>query len=147
MEILEVFGIHWKLLAAQAINFAIAMFVLYRFVYKPVFAMLEKRQEVIKRGLSDAEEAAKKKEAVEKEKGEILASARQEGGKIVEELRRQAVESEREVLRAAQEKSRGILGDAELRAKEEREHMLRESEKDVAKMAVLAAEKILRSNQ
>ena len=44
-EIAKVFGIHWKLLAAQMVNFSIALFVLHRYVYKPIFAILEKRQQ------------------------------------------------------------------------------------------------------
>lgn len=146
MEILEVFGIHWKLLAAQAVNFAVALYVLHRFVYKPIWKMLDERQKKITQGLSDAKAAAESRESAEGERATILSSARAEGGKIVDELRKQGVENEREIIREAQEKSRGILLDAEKRAAEEREHLLRESEKDVAKMAVLAAEKILRSN-
>jgi F-type H+-transporting ATPase subunit b len=147
MEMLEAFGIHWKLLAAQAINFSIALFVLYRFAYKPIWAMLEKRQQVISKGLRDAEEAGKERASIASEKATIISEARQEGGKIVEELRKQGVETEHSIIRNAQEKSAGLLDDARKRAEEERAYLLRESEKDVARMAVLAAEKILRTNK
>jgi F-type H+-transporting ATPase subunit b len=146
MEIIEVFGIHWKLLVAQLVNFTIVLFVLHRYLYKPVFAMLEKRQALIAKGLDDAASAAKEKEGLGAMKTEILRVSREEGGEIVKTLRMQATEAEHAILREAQEKSAAMLGEARKNAEEERAHILRESEKDVARMAVLAAEKILRSN-
>jgi len=146
MEIIHVFGIHWKLLVAQLVNFTIVLFVLHRYLYKPVFAMLEKRQAMIAKGLDDAASAAKEKEGIEQAKAEILRASREEGGEIVKDLRMQATEAQHAILREAQEKSAAMLGEARRNAEEERAHILRESEKDVARMAVLAAEKILRSN-
>ncbi len=144
MEIIHVFGIHWKLLVAQLVNFSIVLFVLHRYLYKPVFAMLQKRQEIIAKGLADAENAAKEKAVIADTKDEILRSAREEGGGIVKDLRKQAAEAEHKMLRDAAEKSDALLAEARNKAVEEREHILRESEKEVARMAVLAAEKILR---
>lgn len=145
MEIIQVFGIHWKLLVAQLVNFTIVLFVLHRYLYKPVFAMLEKRQALIAKGIEDAANAAIEKEGIESTKTEILRASREEGGEIVKTLRMKAIEAEHEILRDAQEKSVAILGEARKNAEEERAHILRESEKDVARMAVLAAEKILRA--
>lgn len=145
MEIFHVFGIHWKLLLAQAINFSIALYVLHRFVYKPIFAILTERQQKIAKGLEDASIATKEKERIEGEKEHILREAREEGGKLVDALRKQGVEEERRIVREAGEKSATILKDAQERAKEEHAYMLRESEKEIARMAVLGAEKILRA--
>ena len=91
--------------------------------------------------------AAKEAEiAIKGEKEGILRTAREDGGKIVEDLRKQAIEEERRLLREATEKSVAILADGHKKAEEERAYILRESEKDVAKLAILAAEKILRTN-
>ncbi len=145
-EIAKVFGIHWKLLAAQMVNFSIALFVLHRYVYKPIFAILEKRQQKLAQGLEDAELVAQEKVRIEVEGVKVLAHAREEGGKLVETLRKQGLDEEHRILREAQEKSVAMLGDAKKLADEERVYMLRESEKEVARMAVLAAEKILRTS-
>jgi F0F1-type ATP synthase membrane subunit b/b' len=48
------------------------------------------------------------------------------------------------MLRGAQEKVIAMLTDAERQGAATREHMLRESEKEIARMAVLATEKLLR---
>ena len=145
MEIFHVFGIHWKLLTAQMVNFAIALFVLYRYAYKPIFDIIAKRQGIIAKGLEDAATAAQEMEKVQSEKGAILASAREEGGKLSESLRKQAIEQEQGIIRAAQEKSAALFAEARQKAAAESEHLMRESEKEIARMAVLASEKILRN--
>ena len=128
------------------INFAIALFVLYRYAYKPIMAMLAKRETEIKEGVEAAAAAKASEIAIKGEKEGILRGAREDGGKIVESLRKEGIEEERRILREAQEKSTVLLDDSRKKAEEERAYILRESEKEVAKMAILAAEKILRNS-
>src|SRR3989339_441492 len=143
MDALIAFGVNWKLLLIQGVNFGLLLILLYRYLYKPLFALIEKRQRVIEKGLSDAASAKLEKEKVEGERDGILQASREEGGKIVDTLRKQALENEREMLHAAQEKSHAVLSEAIAKAADEREYILREAEKDITRMAVLAAEKIL----
>ena len=145
MEIFHAFGIEWKLLVIQMINFGVVLFVLYRYAYTPIMTVLAKREKLIADGVTAAEAAQREKEAIVQEKDAILLSARVEGGKIVEELRKEGGIEERKIIKEAQEKSQTLLLNAKAHAEEERAFILRESEKEVAKMAVLAAEKILRT--
>jgi len=147
MEILAVFGINWKILLIQMFNFGIVLLLLRRFLYRPLMNMLDERNAKLKRGLEDAASAAREREAIAVEKTEIVSAARAEGNAIVEGVRKDALERERTLLREAEEKSVAILVEAKARAEEERTHILRESEKEVARMAVLAAEKILRERR
>ena len=146
MEALLAFGVNWKLLFIQGVNFGLLLLILSWFLYKPLFTLLNNRQRVIEQGLKDAEEAALEKEKVEKEKSTILAKAREEGGKLMDGLRKEAIVQEKNIIREAHGKSTLLLAEAEAKAKAEREHILREGEKDMARMAILAAEKILRSS-
>jgi F-type H+-transporting ATPase subunit b len=146
MEILNAFGIEWKLLVIQAINFGIALFVLYRYAYGPIMSILEKREKELKEGVEASKAAKEKEAAIDRERDGIIRSAREEGGKIVEHLRKEGIEAERKLLRESQEKSVALLTDAKRQAEEEKAHILRESEKEIAKMAVLAAEKLLRGS-
>ena len=143
MEALAAFGVNWKLLLIQGVNFGILMLLLYRFLYKPILALLDKRQQMIEKGINDAREATQEKELITKEKASIIAEARADGGKIVDELRKLAMEKEREIIRDAQEKSTLLLKEAEKKSNAEREYFLRESEKEIARLAILAAEKII----
>lgn len=145
MEILHAFGIEWKLLAIQALNFSVALFVLYRYAYKPIFAIIEKRQHLIAEGVASAEKAKAEEEKIAREKDGILLSARAEGGKIADDLRKEGLETERKIIHEAHEKSTAMIAEAIKHAEEERSYMLRETEKEIARAGVLAAEKILRA--
>jgi F-type H+-transporting ATPase subunit b len=145
MEIFHAFGIEWKLLVIQMINFAIALFVLHRYAYTPIVAILAKREREISDGLAAAARAKETERGSEVEKERIIREARDEGGKIIDAMRKEGTESERKQLRDAAEKSVAIIESARMKADEERAYILREAEKDVAKAAILAAEKILRA--
>lgn len=60
MEILNQFGINPILLLAQAVNFLILLFILKKFLYKPILKVLEERKKRIGEGLKDAEEIEKR---------------------------------------------------------------------------------------
>ena len=147
MEIFHAFGIDWKLITIQGINFAVVLFVLHRYAYKPIMALIAKRQAVIAEGIQNAEDATKEKEQIALDRELTLQTAREEGGKISDGLRKQGIAEEREIVRVAQEKSNTILADARELAEKESAHILREAEREIARMAVLGAEKILRNGQ
>ncbi len=147
MEIFHAFGIDWKLITIQGINFAVVLFVLHRYAYKPIMVLIAKRQALIAEGVKNAEDATKEKERIAIDRDLTLQSAREEGGKISDGLRKQGIAEEREIVRVAQEKSNTILADARELAEKERAHILREAEREIARMAVLGAEKILRNGQ
>lgn len=144
MEVLHAFGIDWKLIAIQFLNFGIALFVLYRYAYKPILGVIERRQEVIAKGVKDAQEAQEERERVERERTQILTSARKEADNIVTEIKKRAEEEARAMLREAQEKGNAMITESRRRGEEEKAYILKQSEKEIARMIVLGAEKILR---
>jgi len=77
-------GINLPGLITQLISFSILLFVLTRFLYKPVVKLLDERAEKIKKGLGDAEYASKSAEEATLKIEEELAKARTEGKKIIE---------------------------------------------------------------
>ena len=58
-ELLENLEIKWQLLAAQTVNFFILLFVLKKFLYKPMLKFLKERREAIEEGLKKVKEAVK----------------------------------------------------------------------------------------
>ena len=90
-ELLSKLGIDWKLLIAQIINFLVLLFVLWKFAYGPILAILDKRTKKIEQGLKDAEASRKKLADSEERQKEILKMARTEGKEIVEKAREQNI--------------------------------------------------------
>lgn len=144
-EITSVFGINGKLLFIQAINFALLITVLWYFLYRPVMDMIQKRQETITKGVKDAEKAALELKRVEAEKSGLIEEARLESDSIVKDAKARGMEEERTLARSASLKSKAILDEATQEAALLKEQALRDARDEIAKLAILGAEKILRN--
>lgn len=92
MQIFKDFGVNPFLLVAQIVNFLIILFILKRFMYKPVLDILKKRENEIKQGLKDAEEADKKLLSAEQEEKQILQKAHATAENIIADARLEADE-------------------------------------------------------
>src|SRR3989344_3250689 len=88
MEIINEFVIHPVLLIAQIVNFLIILYILKRFAYKPILELLKKREEEIKKGLSDAQEARELLEKAEERERELLRKAQSEAKKLLDDARK-----------------------------------------------------------
>ncbi len=89
MESLEQFGLNPILLIAQIINFLVLLFVLKKFLYKPLLETLKKREQTIRDGLQQAEEARILLENSEKKERDILKKAQQDAKQLLDETRAQ----------------------------------------------------------
>src|SRR5437868_5641633 len=89
-EISQAFGIDWASLIAQIINFCILVFILSRFVYKPVLNMVDERRKMIAESMEKAKEIEKSKELMEQERAAILRKADVEGGVLLQRAKDEA---------------------------------------------------------
>lgn len=143
-QIISAFGIDGKLIIIQLINFGILMVALGYFLYKPMLRILDERAEKIAQGLKDAEAAAAAKAEATTEKQTILTSAHQEAGEVAKRAKAAADATAAEIVSGAQDKAAAVLSDAEAKREQIKAAALKESEKEIASLAVLAAEKVLR---
>lgn len=143
-EIIKVFGVNWKLLVIQVVNFGILLLVLHRFLYRPLLSLMEKRQQKIARGLSDAEEAEAKLKKIEEERAETMKNSFIEGERVVKEAKQRARSEERIIIEEAEDRSARIVAEAEKSAEDEKTKILTETREEIARMAILGAERILR---
>lgn len=143
-QIIEAFGIDVRLIVIQLVNFGILMVALGYFLYKPVLRLLDERQQKIAQGIQDAEAAALAKASAEEEKRTVVGSAHTEAEAIMSRAKSHATAVSEEALVEARAKAEALIADAALQGNEVKARVLRESEAEVAKLAILAAEKILR---
>lgn len=111
-ELLEHLGVNWKLLIAQAINFAILFFVLKRFAFAPIIAMLRKRKTEIEKGFQLRDEAEAHMKRIEETGERALGDARAHALEIVGEGENQAKKRKEEIVQEATKKSETIIIDA-----------------------------------
>ncbi|MAZ30287.1 ATP synthase F0 subunit B [bacterium] len=146
-QLIQAFGIDVKLITVQVINFGILLAALTYFLYKPVLNLLNEREETIAQGIKDAEAAAAAKADAESEKQTILQAAHHEAGEVTARAKAAATEQSDKIVAEAQVKASRVLADAEAAGEERKRVLEQESEAEVAKLAMLAAEKILRQGE
>lgn len=105
---LTAIGLDLKALIFQVVNFAILLWLLKRFAYKPVMRILEARRLKIEESLATAERLESEKTRLEAQRAASLASAEAEAQAIVAQGKKQASE---------------LLAVAESRAQAEAERM------------------------
>lgn len=142
-ELITKLGIDWKLLLAQIVNFLVLLFVLYRFAYKPILEMLEKRTRKIEKGLKDANEAHRKLEESADMQKEILKKARSEAKEIVEKANLRAEKGKADIAAEAKVQAEKILVDAKRQINQKKDKMFAEVKAEIGQLVVAATEKVV----
>jgi F-type H+-transporting ATPase subunit b len=142
-QLFTTFGIDWRLLLEQAINFTLLLGVLSYFLYRPVMNMIDERRDKIAEGVRTAEAASRRLEEAKVEGDEMVGNAAREAEALVAAARTRADERGTEIVKAAEVRAQAAIKDAAARAEEAKRQMVKESEREIARAAMLAAEKIL----
>lgn len=143
-DLFATFGVNWKLLLTQAVNFSVLLGILTYFLYRPVLKMIDDRQKKIADGVRTAEEATRRLSDAKQESEQIVGGAAREAEGLVAQARTRAEERGVEIVKTAEARAHATLKDAEARAEEAKRAAIKESQKEIARTAMLAAEKILR---
>ena len=145
-QLLSAFGIEIELIIAQIINFGILAAALSYFLYTPLLNILQKREDKITQGMQDAEDAAKAKSSADEEKKAILSAAHKDAEEVSAKAKTFADQKAEAIAAEAQAKAESIIANAQAKSEELKEQARKESEAEVAKLAILAAEKVLKSS-
>jgi len=143
-QIIDVFGIDWKILVVQIINFSVLLGVLWYFLYKPLTNLIENRRAQIIKGVADAERAEAALKDADTKKADILAKASIEAQDIVNASRTSGKAREAEIVKEAQEKYERMMAEAALKSEEIQREALAKSKQEIAKLVVLGVEKTLK---
>lgn len=145
MEIIKALGIdnYWVLIA-QFVNFAVVLFVLYKFAYGPMIKMLDERADKIDRGIKDAEKAKENLEEVAVKEKKVLSEAKSEARRIIEAAENVAEKNKVEILETAKFEAKEILAKTERAIEEERKKLREEIKKETVQLVFMATEKVLK---
>jgi F-type H+-transporting ATPase subunit b len=130
------FGVYWPNLIAQVVLFAIVYWVLKRYAFRPVIAMLEERRRRIEEGQINAEKIKKQLAEAQAKYEEILANASAEAQRLIEEVRasgdRLAEQKRQEAIAAAEQ----ITLKAQEAMALERERIMAELKQELGRLVV-----------
>lgn len=143
-DLFAAFGLDWKLLIIQVVNFSVLLLILWKFLYTPVLRMIDQRRGTIAEAVKKAEAADRRLAEADEEGKTIVADAGKEAEGLVAAGRSRATQEGVEILKRTQEKADQLLAEAHARAEEAKRQAMAAGEKEIARAAMLAAEKILR---
>ena len=143
--VLQTFGIDVARLAFQIVNFLLLLYLLNRFFFRRVLALLDERQSKISQGLEDAETAARDRELARAERESALAEARREAEAMVQRAAKTAEATSAEILAEAKASAEQITSRAREEISAEKDRALAEIRGEVADLALEAAGKLIGS--
>jgi len=128
------------------IIFLVLAFLLYKFAWKPLLAMLEKRETSIKESLIGAEKAREELANVKEDTEKLLAEARIESQGIVAAGKKNAEKRKEEIVVKAQAKSDALIVDAKKQIQIEKDRAIADVKSEVVNLSVEVAQKLIKKN-
>src|SRR6266487_2826321 len=144
MDILDSLGINITAVAWHTVNFLILLFVLQRFMYKPIIRMLDERSTRIRDSLAQAEAVRTETARLESESRSILEEARRDGQQILAQANRTAEQIMAEARNQARAEGERLVERARADISRDRDQAFQELREQVADLAVSAASRVIR---
>ncbi len=128
------------------LTFLVLLGLLAKFAWKPLLAMLDRREEIIRQSLDDAEKAKQELQRLQQESKEILSKARVEAQSILAKTRSEAEKLKGEIRQQAKAQADSILRDAEKQIQVETKKALAVIKNEIVDLSLLVASKLIKRN-
>lgn len=146
IEILGNVGFDWRVFLFNLINFTILLFLLRKFFFSKITAVVESRQKIIEEGINNAEKAKVDLENADVTRREILSNAKDESLKIIEESKKEAASIIEKGRSEAQNQAEGLVKKARQDSEKEKEKIMSEVKTNIAKIVTNELKNKLESN-
>lgn len=137
-------GVNWKILLGQIINFSVLFFLLKKFVFGAFLKILEKRKEIIERGLKKSEDAEKNLAHIRDLEKKIRESGERKAKELMILTQSAADKRRQEILELAEKEKEKILLGAKETAKKELEDEKERQKRESISLSFLLAERFLK---
>lgn len=141
-KIIQDFGIQPMLLTAQIVNFLILLFLLNKFLYKPILKVLEERKQKIAESLKNAEEIEATLAKTEEDRDKKLLKAIDEAKQIIEEAKQSASQIVADAHQKAQVDVSELIEKTRSELASEKDKLHQEIRAEVAEVVVMTLEKV-----
>lgn len=138
-----IISLDWQILLVELASFLILLFVLAKFLFKPIMKLLENRSNQIKSAFATIEEKKQDIEKIKQDYQNQLAELNKKASQIIEEATRKGEDQRQKIVEKSQKEANKILEKAEIAIEKEKEKALRELKMQAADLSILAASKIL----
>ena len=139
-----VLGLNLKLFIAQLINFAIVLFILWKWVFTPVTKALTARTEKIEKSLHDADRIQKEKQEFEQWRQQEMGKARQEASAIVSKAQTDAGKVKDEIMEQTKAEQLKLVEQSRKQIEQEKNQQLQSAKSELADLITTATERVVR---
>jgi F-type H+-transporting ATPase subunit b len=135
-ETIEALGIYWPKLIAQTINFSIVLFVLWRWAYQPILALLEQRRVQIADSVANAQKIKEELAQTETARQAILNQANVQANQLIVEARAAAVRVQEVETQKAIAAAEQIISKAREATALDQARMMTELKREIGRLVV-----------
>lgn len=131
-------------LILQGINFLILVWLLKKFLYKPVLDFLDKRSSEIKSNYQKSEKKKKEARELVRKQKEKLAESKREALEIVERAKKTGSNEKERIISEAKQRAESIIDNTKTQIKAEVQRERENLMEEVGGISVNLAEKIIK---
>lgn len=146
MELLASLGINLPSFLWHTANFLVLIFILQRILYKPVVGILDQRQRRIRESIDEAERVRLEADRADQEREALLGRTRREVQELLTNATQMAERIQSDARADAQLQAQRIIERAQQEAQADRAQSMTDLRREVANLAVMAAERIISRN-
>ncbi|MBO6241224.1 MAG: F0F1 ATP synthase subunit B [Butyrivibrio sp.] len=128
---------------AQIINLFIQMYLIKRFLFKPINEILEKRKNLADKTIREAREAKEEADSLKDQYEDSLTSAHAEAAQIVSDAQKEAQNKADALVKEAQEEAAGIKARAAADIEQEKKKAVNEAKDEIGSLAMDIAGKVV----
>ena len=143
MDVQELVGLVPWTFVAQICNLFIQVYLIKRFLFKPVNEMLEKRKALADAQIREAEKAKADADAIKTEYEQNMKEAKEKANEILTTAQRTAALQSEEVLKEAASQAAALKSKAESDIAQEKRKAVNEIKYEIGGMAVEIAGKVI----
>ena len=143
MDVQELVGLVPWTFVAQICNLFIQVYLIKRFLFKPVNEMLEKRKALADAQIREAEKAKADADAIKTEYEQNMTEAKEKANEILTTAQRTAALQSEEVLKEAASQAAALKSKAESDIAQEKRKAVNEIKDEIGGMAVEIAGKVI----
>ena len=133
----------WGVLALTVLNFALLVFLLAKFAWKPIIGALEKREQQVRTDKEMAEKARLESQQIKQELDDRLAHISQEAAQKMAQAVKMAEAQQAQIIAAAKEQSAAILAQAQEQITAEKNKAFAQVQSQIAQLSGGGASRIL----
>ncbi len=128
---------------AQIINLFIQMYLIKKFLFKPINDILEKRKNLADKTIREAREAKEEADSLKDQYEDSLTSAHAEAAQIVSDAQKEAQNKADALVKEAQEEVAGIKARAAADIEQEKKKAVNEAKDEIGSLAMDIAGKVV----